>query len=71
MARYILNSNAQSTGEHEVHNTNTCYWLPEPRNRIDLGEHPNCQSAVSEARRRYQGRKVDGCAHCCPDCHTR
>ena len=71
MAKYILNANAQSTGEHEVHNANTCYWLPEQHNRIDRGEHSTCQSAVLEAKRRFQQSKIDGCAHCSPSCHTR
>lgn len=71
MARYILNKNAQTTGEHEVHNTNTCNWLPDLSNRIDLGEYSTCQSAVLEAKRRYPGSKIDGCYHCSPTCHTR
>lgn len=71
MARYIVNKNAQPTGEHEVHNTSTCNWLPDAANRIDLGEHSTCQSAVLEAKRLYPNNKFDGCYHCSPACHTR
>ena len=36
MARYYVNTNAQSTGEHEVHKDG-CQRMPEPQNRIYLG----------------------------------
>jgi hypothetical protein len=68
MERYYVNGNAQQTGEHEVHKE-SCRYLPGPLSRIDLGLHPNCNSAVLEARRR--GYNADGCAFCCPACHTR
>lgn len=71
MARYIVNKNAQTTGEHEVHNLNACNRLPDPANRIDLGEHYSCQSAVLAAKIIYSGSKVDGCYYCSPSCHTR
>jgi hypothetical protein len=69
---YCLNRNAQEGGEHEVHRLNTPYsCLPAPENRIDLGWHINCQSAIAEARRRYPYWIIDGCGICIPECHTR
>lgn len=70
MPRYAVNKNAQSgSGDHEVHDLasrRTC--LPSIYDRIDLGQHPNCESAVRSAKQYY--RDVNGCAHCANDCHT-
>ena len=69
---YCLNENAQIGGEHEVHRLNsTKGCLPNPENRIVLEWHPNCQSAVAEARRLYPHLIIDGCYYCIPECHTR
>ena len=68
MARYYVNTNAQSTGEHEVHREG-CSFLPLKENRVYLGEYKSCAPAVKEAAKRYQ--KVDGCFYCCWECHTR
>lgn len=67
---YCVNKNPQETGEHEVHDV-SCEspHLPKPENRIELGWHPDCHSALEEARRHYLN--VDGCAECCASCHTR
>lgn len=67
--RYYVNANAQPTGEHEVHLANGCMFPAAPRNQVDLGEHPNCQSALRAAKQRYSN--VDGCVHCTPSCHSR
>ncbi len=69
MANYCVNKNEQSTGEHEVHNTDTCSYCPDLNNRVDLGYHSDCKSAVTAAKAHYSN--VDGCAHCCEPCHTR
>ncbi len=66
MKKYYVNKQAQSTGEHEVH-TEDCRFLPDAQNREYLGEYSSCEGAVAEARRRYT--KVDGCYHCCRECH--
>lgn len=68
MPYYLVNKQAQPTGEREVHET-TCSYLPHPPNRDNLGWHSNCASAVAVARRRYHN--VDGCRWCSPACHTR
>jgi len=71
MARYCVNMNAQPiTGDHEVHNLSSgCNHLPDTSNQLSLGEHSNCQSAVLAAKRIYP--RADGCAYCCPQCHSR
>lgn len=65
--RYYVNKNAQPNGDHEVH-TETCRFVPATQNRLDLGIHTGCQSAVAAARRHYS--RVNGCVHCANACHT-
>ena len=67
MASYYVNQNAQNNGDHEVH-TSGCSWLPSVENRIYLGEHSSCHSAVLEAKKYYS--QVNGCYYCSRDCHT-
>ena len=67
MARYYVNKNSQSNGDHEVHMTG-CSWMPKTENRIYLGEFASCSPAVKEAKRYYT--KVNGCYYCCSACHT-
>ncbi|MGI9298638.1 MAG: hypothetical protein ACR2QC_12185 [Gammaproteobacteria bacterium] len=67
---YCVNKKRQEGGEHEVHNLSgnpSC--LPNGENRKSLGPHPNCHSALDEARNHYG--HVDGCRHCCKECHSR
>ena len=73
MPNYCVNKKAQNTatGEHEVHNVDICSHLPNLDNQISLGNHINCQSAVLNAKNRYPKNIIDGCYHCCNDCHTR
>lgn len=67
MARYYVNQNAQANGDHEVHVTG-CNWLPDPGNRIYLGDFSSCRPAVTEAKRHY--KQSNGCYYCCNPCHT-
>ena len=67
MKNYYVNKNAQSNGDHEVHDED-CSYLPTYSNRKDLGEHSNCKSAVTEAKKTYP--KSNGCYYCSKDCHT-
>jgi len=67
MPRFCVNSNAQSNGDNEVHKQG-CNWWPSPDNCVDLGDHPTCREAVAKAKLTYQN--ADGCAYCCPECHT-
>ena len=67
MSRYYVNMNAQTNGDHEVHRTG-CAWVPKVENRIYLGEHDSCYTAVAKAREFYL--QVNGCFHCSFACHT-
>lgn len=70
MPNYCVNRQAQPSGEHEVHNTSSsCSYLPSIENRIDLGWHPDCRSAIQKAKDYYSN--VDGCYYCCRECHSR
>lgn len=68
MARYYVNKNTDHQGNHEVH-IETCNWLPQAENRIDLGLHSDCHSAVRKAKRDHYATS-DGCRHCSSECHT-
>ena len=68
MAAYYVNKNAQPKGEHEVHKAG-CSYLPDPENRVYLGDFTNCEDAVREAKKHYDN--VDGCYYCSRECHTR
>jgi hypothetical protein len=69
MPNFCVNRNAQSNGDHEVHDNTIERWcLPTPSNRLDLGSHASCASAVRAARAYYS--QVNGCAHCAPACNT-
>ncbi len=68
MPYYLVNRNAQPTGEHEVHESN-CGHMPDLLNRQDLGFHGTCKGAVQAAKSYYDN--VDGCYYCCNDCHSR
>ncbi len=69
MPYYLVNRNAQPTGEHEVHE-NTCGHLPDVPNRANLGSYTNCREAIAAARAKGYAN-VDGCFYCCNACHTR
>ena len=72
MQRFILNRNQQPNGDNEVHNTTTgCSWMPELASQIDLGYHLDCRGAVAAAKNNYPFfKRINGCAYCCPACHT-
>lgn len=46
--KYYVNKNAQSGGEHEVHQS-TCSYLPDAENLIYLGDFSSCKDAIKEA----------------------
>lgn len=71
MARFVINQNGQTNGDHEVHNATTgCSYMPDPVNQIDLGYHNSCQEAVADAKRRWADYRINGCYYCCKPCHT-
>lgn len=67
MAQYLVNRNAQANGDHEVHTT-TCPYVPALHNRLDLGYHLSCYTAVQQARLTF--RQSNGCRWCSLLCHT-
>ena len=67
MAAYIVNSNAQSNGDHEVHKTG-CSYMPAPQHCVPLGEFPSCHGAVAKAKLIY--KQSNGCAYCSSACNT-
>lgn len=67
MARYYVNKNAQSEGDHEVHKE-SCSFLPLEKNRIFLGQFSNCREAVKKARTHF--RQCNGCYYCSTACHS-
>ena len=73
MSRYIVNSNPQSNGDHEVHlyPESLCKSpkYPLPENQVDLGEFSGCHGAVAAATRRGYSR-ANGCYYCSNACHT-
>lgn len=66
MPCYIVNKNAQPSGDHEVHKEG-CQYMPDIDNQMPLGSHESAHSAVEKAKGRYP--TADGCAHCCPECN--
>lgn len=69
MPQYIVNTNAQPNGDHEVHRTDTCTRLPLPRHQEALGWHHGCASAVAAAKGKGY-RTANGCYYCSSECHT-
>lgn len=67
MDKFFVNKNSQPNGDHEVHKEG-CNYMPDYYNRIDLGYHSNCQSAVRKAKEYYN--QSNGCYYCCKECHT-
>jgi hypothetical protein len=72
MPQFIVNSNAQPVSQdHEVHNKTTgCSYMPQASNQIDLGYHASCHGAVTAAKGKLPGKRVNGCYYCCKECHT-
>ncbi|SIO13568.1 hypothetical protein SAMN02745824_3089 [Parasphingorhabdus marina DSM 22363] len=69
MPHFIVNKNAQSNGDHEVHNkTAGCNNMPLASNQKDLGYHTSCYGAVAEAKKTYP--QSNGCYYCANACHT-
>lgn len=70
MPHYCVNKVAQAgSGDYEVHDlASTKGCLPAVDNRIDLGYHSSCSSAVQAAKSYYS--KVNGCYYCAYSCHT-
>lgn len=69
MPRFCVNKNTDNKGDHEVHNLDaSCNYLPLPSNRLDLGIHSSCRTAVAQAKQTYS--TANGCYWCARQCHT-
>jgi hypothetical protein len=68
---YYVNRNQQINGDHEVH-AEGCRYMPNPANRIHLGEFSSCRDAVEEAKKYYPkaSGRVNGCLTCSTVCHS-
>lgn len=67
--RYYVNTNAQPNGDHEVHKDDPhCPTPAAPSNRLYLGEHSSCQTAIQVAMQTYPS--ANGCRWCSLECHT-
>ena len=66
MDKYVVNNEAQNTGEHEVHKEGCIKF---PSNYTSLGYFATCHEAVIKAKEIFNN--VDGCAFCSAECHTR
>lgn len=69
MPHYIVNTNSQPNGDHEVHRTDNCTRLPLPHYQEALGWHQGCASAVAAAKAKGY-RTANGCYYCSSECHT-
>ncbi|PKM43782.1 MAG: hypothetical protein CVV05_13045 [Gammaproteobacteria bacterium HGW-Gammaproteobacteria-1] len=67
MTKYYVNTNAQDSGDHEVHEEG-CSFMPAPQHQKYLGNFTNCHDAVREARKYYPS--ADGCFYCSKACHS-
>ena len=68
MAKYWVNNNAQSNGDHEVHREG-CRYLPLIANKSYLGDYNHCSLAVKKSKEDHH-KQSNGCFHCSPECHT-
>lgn len=73
MPFYYMNLHPQPNGDHEVHELGNCpsrgALIPLGQ-RLDLGQHATCYSAVQRAKALGYPR-ADGCFYCSRPCHTR
>ena len=67
MDSYYVNNHVQSNGDHEVHKSD-CRYYKNGNSMKSLGNFSNCADAVKEAKKTYS--QSNGCATCCPTCHT-
>lgn len=69
MPDFCVNKNAQSNGDHEVHDLSaSCSYLPASANQLALGNFDSCRGAVQAASNHYS--QVNGCYFCANACNT-
>ncbi|MCB0278528.1 MAG: hypothetical protein KDD94_03450 [Calditrichaeota bacterium] len=64
MPFFYVNKNKDEKGYNEVHDQDSAndHRKPEPYNRVNLGFHYDCESAIRTAN--SMGFNADGCGHC-------
>ncbi len=60
MPTYCVNRDPEPSGERAVHEEGCRWW---PLFRVNLGWHPDCRSALRDARGYYPA--VEACPVCC------
>jgi hypothetical protein len=69
MPYFCVNQNAQSNGDHEVHELSVnCPFEPSAANQLALGYYTTCRGAVEAATKYFD--QVNGCYFCANPCHT-
>ena len=68
MNHYLINKNADEKGRNEIHKTNICGHLPDPKNRENLGWFSSDEDALKHAKDNGYP-KADGCYYCCEKIH--
>jgi len=67
---HIVNKESDNHNNHIVHNSSSsCLHLPDKVDQETLGIFTNCAAAVVTAKHFHPTWQIDGCKHCCPDCH--
>ena len=68
MNHYLINKNADEKGRNEIHKTNICSHLPDPKNRENLGWFSSDEDALKHAKGNGYPN-ADGCYYCCEEIH--
>ncbi len=68
MTKYIINSNNDENGRHEIHKANYCNHLPAPKNQKHLGWFSTPAEALKYAKT-HGYPTADGCYYCCNPIH--
>lgn len=68
MFKYYVNRRTQANGDHEVHKEG-CAFMPDPENRIYLGNFYFCREAVRESKIHFS--QTNGCYYCSNECHAK
>lgn len=68
MPRYVMSSEANANGAHEIHTLSCTKKASAPT--IPLGIHADSRYAIMDAKTRHRDRKLVGCSHCSPESAT-
>lgn len=69
MARFIVDKQAQGSGQHTIHNLGTfCPDIPDSQFQKNLGNFPTSKAAAREAKKHFD--QVNGCEKCSRDSYV-